>query len=143
MDNDTSLEEKLSDDTSDISSEDICKELRLTAETLYKQTNECNTLYKEICEKIAAKSSLSSSYILLPKTTHVKKWLRTLDAPQEFITYNEFLELFFDLYEREGRLDFATRSLVLRSAEAKIFELEAETPVSIYRFLGKLPSVFI
>ena len=51
MDNDISLEEKLSDDTS----EDICKELRLTAETLYKQTNECNTLYKEICEKIAAK----------------------------------------------------------------------------------------
>ena len=121
---------------------DICKELQLTAEALYEQTKVCDARYKELCEKIADKSSVTSSRILFPKTAAVSRWLKTLSLPQEIVTYDEFLNTFLDLYEKDGRLDFATRSLQLRPKDAKLFGLSADTPVTIFALLGALPCVF-
>ena len=129
-------------DTSDDDEDTICKELLTTAEALYNQIIECTTLFKTILEKISDKSSITATRILSPKTSAAKKWLRLLGGTEEFITYDEFLDLFFDLYEREGRLDFATRTLTLRPVDATLFQLEADVPVSIYSFLGQLPRVF-
>ena len=127
----------------DTSVEEICKELQLTAKALYDQTKSCDATYKIILEKLADKSLLSSSHALFPKTAAVSKWLKTLNAPQELITYDEFLEIFFSLYETERRLDFATRTLHLRPKDAKLFGLAEDTPISIYAFLGALPRVFL
>lgn len=130
-------------DTSDDDEDTICKELWTTAEVLYNQITECSTLFKSIIDKISDKSCISDTRILSPKTAKAKKWLKSIGGPEDFITYDEFLDLFFDLYEREGRLDFATRTLTMRPADAAIFQLEADTPVSIYSFLGQMPHVFI
>jgi 3-oxoacyl-[acyl-carrier-protein] synthase-3 len=101
-----------------------------------------SSTWKELCEKIADKSSVTSSRILFPKTAAVSRWLKTLSLPQEIVTYDEFQNTFLDLYEKDGRLDFATRSLQLRPKDAKLFGLSADTPVTIFALLGALPRIF-
>jgi hypothetical protein len=126
----------------DTSSDIICKELCVVAKVLYNESKECESRYKDILQKIKDKSKSTTSHILLPKTVTATKWLKSLNAPSEVITYDEFLDVFFDLYEREGRLDFDSRTLMLRPKDAKILGLHPDTPTSIYVFLGNLPQVF-
>jgi hypothetical protein len=125
----------------DTSSDVICKELCVVAKVLYNESKECESRYKDILQKIKDKSKSPISHILIPKTVAVTKWLKSLNAPSEVITYDEFLDVFFELYEREGRLDFDSRTLSLRPNDAKILGLHADT-ISIYTFLGNLPQVF-
>jgi len=58
------------------------------------------------------------------------------------ISYDDFLTSFFSMYEKEGRLDFATRTIELRPTEAKLLELPADQPISVFQFLGALPRIF-
>lgn len=125
----------------DTSSDVICKELCVVAKVLYDESKQCETLYKEVLQKIKDKAKSSTSHILVPKTVATTKWLKSLNAPSELITYDEFLDIFFDLYEIEGRLDFDSRTLTLRPADAKILGVH-ESIISIYSFLGALPHIF-
>lgn len=125
----------------DTSSDVICKELCVVTKVLYDESKQCETLYKEVLQKIKDKAKSSTSHILVPKTVATTKWLKSLNAPSELITYDEFLDVFFDLYETEGRLDFDSRTLTLRPADAKILGVH-ESTISIYSFLGALPHIF-
>lgn len=131
--------EEADDDTS---SDVICKELCVVANVLYDESKQCENRYKEILQKIKDKAKSAISHILVPKTVAATKWLKSLNAPSEVITYDEFLEIFFHIYETEGRLDFDSRTLMLRPKDAKILGLHPDTPLSIYVFLGNLPQVF-
>jgi hypothetical protein len=62
--------------------------------------------------------------------------------PHGIIEYDEFIGVFFELYEREGRLDLATRTLELKPTEAKLLDLPADQPISVFQFLGALPKLF-
>lgn len=123
------------------SSAELCKELCVVANVLYDESKQCETVYKDILQKIRDKAKSSTSHILVPKTVATTKWLKSLNAPSEIVTYDEFLDIFFDLYETEGRMDFNSRTLTLRPTDAKILGLHADT-LSIYTFLGALPRVF-
>ena len=124
-------------DEDDTLAEDICKELCSTAKELSEMVTSTSVLYEAICEKIAEKNT--NAHIMRPKPA-TKKWLKGLGAPTSVITYDEFLDIFLTLYEKEGRMDFATRTLVLRPEDAKLFDLPETS--SIYALLGALPSVF-
>lgn len=133
------MDETVELDDDDIPSEDICKELWITAKVLYNQTKECDAAYSVLRQKIIDKSLI---HTFTPKTAAVRKWLKSLSLSEDVILYDEFLDAFFDLYEKEGRLDFASRTLSLRAKDAKVFGLVADTPITIYSFLGALPSAF-
>ena len=139
---DASVDASVDASSEDVSSKEICKELWITAKVLYNQTKECDTAYGALRQKIIDKSLTQA---LIPKTSAVRKWLKTLCGGiqlYEVISYDEFLDAFFTLYEKEGRLDFASRTLSLRAKDAKVFGLIADTPITIYSFLAALPSVF-
>lgn len=120
-------------DEDDIGVEEICEELIQTATQLKAQIDSCTDVYNQLCCKI-------SGNILKPKTASVKKWLKALGLPDNGLTYDDFLDTFLGLYEEECRMDFATRSLVLRPQDAKIFKLDGT--VTIYALLGAFPNVF-
>jgi F0F1-type ATP synthase delta subunit len=127
-------------DDDDTLAEDICKELSQTAKELSEQVETTTRLYESVCMKIAEKEAMLANYILTPKDKAAKKWLKTLSLNSSVLTYDEFLDAFLTLYEKEGRMDFATRTLVLRPEDAKLFDLPETS--SIYALLGALPTVF-
>lgn len=127
-------------DDDDTLAEDICKELRQTVKELSEQVDKTALIYESVCMKIAEKEAVLNNHILTPKDKAAKKWLKTLSLNSSILTYDEFLDAFLTLYEKEGRMDFATRTLVLRPEDAKILGLSEM--VSIYALLGALPSVF-
>jgi hypothetical protein len=94
--------------------------------------------FKQILKKLDDRPLGS---ILSPKPA-TGKWLQSIGLPHDMISYDHFLKSFFDIYEKEGRLDLATRTLQLRAPEAKLLGLPADVPVTIFRFLGALPHMF-
>jgi len=120
-------------DEDDTSVDVIFQELMQSVGELKGQVEDCTAVFRQFCRKLAG-------HRLRPRTATVKKWLTTLGLPASGLTYDDFLDAFLGLYEEEGRLDFATRTLVLRPQDARIFKLQ-ET-VTIYAFLGAFPNVF-
>jgi hypothetical protein len=125
-----------SDETA--SSEDMCADLFTTMVSLAVQSRDVDKQFKTIIKKMEEKSIGSS---LSPKAA-TTRWLRTVGLPHETLSYEEFATAFFTLYEKEGRLDFATRTVELRPTEAKLLELPADQPVSVFQFLGSIPKMF-
>lgn len=120
------------------SSEELCEELFTTMVTLATHSRAVDKQFKDILKKIQEKQMSST---LSPKAA-TSRWLQSIDIPHDILSYDEFLAAFFGLYEKEGRLDFATRTLELKPTEAKLLELPADQPVSVFQFLGALPKLF-
>jgi hypothetical protein len=120
------------------SSEELCEELFTTMVTLATQSRSVDKQFKTILKNIQERPLGS---ILSPKAATCK-WLQSVGIPHDMISYEEFLAAFFTLYEKEGRLDFATRTLELKPVEAKLLELPADQPIHVLQFLGALPRIF-
>jgi hypothetical protein len=120
------------------SSEELCEELFKTMVSLATHSRAVDKQFKEILKKIQEKQMSST---LSPKAA-TSRWLQSIDIPHDILSYDEFLTAFFGLYEKEGRLDLATRTLELKPTEAKLLELPADQPVSVFQFLGALPKLF-
>jgi len=120
------------------SSEEICEELFATMVTLATQSRTVDKQFKDILKNIQERPLGS---ILSPKAA-TARWLQSIGIPHDMISYEEFLAAFFALYEKEGRLDFATRTLELKPVEAKLLELPADQPINVLQFLGALPKMF-
>jgi len=120
------------------SSEELCEELFTTMVTLATQSRSVDKQFKTILKNIQERPLGS---ILSPKAATCK-WLQSVGIPHDMISYEEFLAAFFTLYEKEGRLDFATRTLELKPVEAKLLELPADQPIHVLQFLGALPKIF-
>ena len=128
--------EDISVDDSDI--EDICKELFTTTVELAMQSRIIDKQFTTLLKRVQEKPLGS---ILSPKAA-TTRWLQSIGLPHDMISYDDFITAFFILYESEGRLDFATRTLELRPTEAKLLELPSDQPVSVFQFLGALPRIF-
>lgn len=128
--------EDISVDDSDI--EDICKELFTTTVELAMQSRIMDKQFTTLLKRVEEKPLGS---ILSPKAA-TTRWLQSIGLPHDMISYDDFITAFFILYESEGRLDFATRTLELRPTEAKLLELPSDQPVSVFQFLGALPRIF-
>jgi hypothetical protein len=122
----------------DVDAEVVASELFRSMVTLATQSRQLDKQFKGLLTKIQEKPLGS---VLSPKAATCK-WLQSIGLPHDMISYDDFLTAFFDSYEAEGRLDLATRTLELRPAEAKLLELPANTPVSVFQFLGALPRLF-
>lgn len=120
------------------SSEEICEELFATMVTLATQSRAVDKQFKDILKNIQERPLGS---ILSPKAA-TARWLQSIGIPHDMISYDEFLAAFFTLYEKEGRLDFATRTLELKPVEAKLLDLPADQPIHVLQFLGALPRIF-
>lgn len=120
------------------SSEELCEELFTTMVTLAMQSRAVDKQFKTIIKRMQDKPLGS---ILSPKAA-TGRWLQSIGLPHDILSYDEFLVAFFALYEKEGRLDLATRTLELKPTEAKLLELPADEPVSVFQFLGALPKMF-
>lgn len=120
------------------SSEEICEELFATMVTLATQSRAVDKQFKDILKNIQERPLGS---ILSPKAA-TARWLQSVGIPHDMISYEEFLAAFFTLYEKEGRLDFATRTLELKPVEAKLLDLPADQPIHVLQFLGALPRIF-
>lgn len=120
------------------SSEEICEELFATMVTLATQSRAVDKQFKDILKNIQERPLGS---ILSPKAA-TARWLQSIGIPHDMISYEEFLAAFFALYEKEGRLDFATRTLELKPVEAKLLDLPADQPIHVLQFLGALPRIF-
>ena len=119
-------------------SEELCEELFTTMVGLATHSRAVDKQFKDILKKIQERQMSST---LSPKAA-TSRWLQSIDIPHDMISYDEFLTAFFALYEKEGRLDLATRTLELKPTEAKLLDLPADQPVSIFQFLGALPRMF-
>ena len=119
-------------------SEELCENLFTTMVTLATQSRIVDKQFKEILKKVQEKQLGST---LSPKAA-TSRWLQSIGIPHDMISYEEFVSAFFVLYEKEGRLDLATRTLELKPTEAKLLELPADQPVSVFQFLGALPKLF-
>jgi hypothetical protein len=119
-------------------SEELCEELFTTMVSLATHSRAVDKQFKEILKKIQERQMSST---LSPKAA-TSRWLQSIDIPHDILSYDEFLTAFFGLYEKEGRLDLATRTLELKPTEAKLLELPADQPVSVFKFLGALPKLF-
>lgn len=128
--------EDISAEDSDI--EDICKELFTTTVELAVQSRIMDKQFTTLLKRVQEKPLGS---ILSPKAATIR-WLQSIGLPHDMISYDEFVTSFFILYESEGRLDFATRTLELRPTEAKLLELPSDCPISVFQFLGALPKIF-
>lgn len=128
--------EDISADDSDI--EDICKELFTTTVELAMQSRIIDKQFTTLLKRVQEKPLGS---ILSPKAATIR-WLQSIGLPHDMISYDDFITAFFILYESEGRLDFATRTLELRPTEAKLLELPSDCPISVFQFLGALPRIF-
>lgn len=120
------------------SSEELCEELFATMVTLATQSRAVDKQFKTILKSIQDKPLGS---ILSPKAA-TGRWLQSIGLPDDMLSYDEFIVAFFALYEKEGRLDLATRTLELKPTEAKLLELPSDEPVSVFKFLGALPKMF-
>jgi len=120
------------------SSEELCEELFTTMVSLATQSRAVDKQFKTILKNIQERPIGS---ILSPKAA-TSRWLQSVGIPHDMISYEEFLAAFFTLYEKEGRLDFATRTLELKPVEAKLLELPADQPIHVLQFLGALPKIF-
>lgn len=133
------METSISDSSEDAhSSEELCEELFTTMVTLATQSRSVDKQFKDILKNIQDKPLGS---ILSPKAA-TSRWLQSVGIPHDMISYEEFLAAFFALYEKEGRLDFATRTLELKPVEAKLLDLPADQPIHVLQFLGALPRIF-
>jgi len=120
------------------SSEELCEELFTTMVSLATQSRAVDKQFKTILKNIQERPIGS---ILSPKAA-TSRWLQSVGIPHDMISYEEFLAAFFTLYEKEGRLDFATRTLELKPVEAKLLDLPADQPIHVLQFLGALPRIF-
>ena len=120
------------------SSEEICEELFVTMVTLATQSRAVDKQFKDILKNIQERPLGS---ILSPKAA-TARWLQSIGLPHDMLSYDEVLTAFFTLYEKEGRLDFATRTLELKPVEAKLLDLPADQPIHVLQFLGALPRIF-
>ena len=126
------------DYTDDSALEDICKELFTTTVQLAMQSRSLDKQFTTLLKRVQEKPLGS---ILSPKAA-TGRWLQSIGIPHDMISYDDFLTSFFSMYEKEGRLDFATRTIELRPTEAKLLELPADQPISVFQFLGSLPRIF-
>lgn len=126
------------DYTDDSALEDICKELFNTTVQLAMQSRSLDKQFTTLLKRVQEKPLGS---ILSPKAA-TGRWLQSIGIPHDMISYDDFLTSFFSMYEKEGRLDFATRTIELRPTEAKLLELPADQPISVFQFLGALPRIF-
>jgi len=126
------------DYTDDSALEDICKELFTTTVQLAMQSRSLDKQFTTLLKRVQEKPLGS---ILSPKAA-TGRWLQSIGIPHDMISYDDFLTSFFSMYEKEGRLDFATRTIELRPTEAKLLELPADQPISVFQFLGALPRIF-
>ena len=124
-------------DVGDASSEFLCEQLLKAATILAEQSRELDKQFKALLKKIQDRPGS----VLSPKAA-TARWLQSIGLPHEIVEYNEFIGAFFELYEKEGRLDLATRTLELKPTEAKLLDLPADQPVSVFQFLGALPKLF-
>ena len=133
------MEPSISDSSEDAhSSEELCEELFTTMVTLATQSRAVDKQFKDILKNIQERPLGS---ILSPKAA-TSRWFQSVGIPHDMLSYDEFLTAFFTLYEKEGRLDFATRTLELKPTEAKLLELPADQPIPVLQFLGALPKIF-
>ena len=137
MDDTKSLEDTASSEDT-VPSEDICEELFATMVSLATQSRIIDKQFKTILKKLEDRP-LSS--ILSPKAA-TSRWLQSIGLPHDMLSYDEFLAAFFVHYEKEGRLDLATRTLELKPTEAKLLDLPANQPIPVLQFLGALPRIF-
>jgi hypothetical protein len=93
------------------SSEEICEELFATMIMLSTQSRAVDKQFKQILKKVQEKQMGST---LSPKAA-TARWLQSIGIPHDMISYEDFLSAFFALYEKEGRLDLATRTLGLKA----------------------------
>lgn len=126
------------DYTDDSALQDICKELFNTTVQLAMQSRSLDKQFTTLLKRVQEKPLGS---ILSPKAA-TGRWLQSIGIPHDMISYDDFLTSFFSMYEKEGRLDFATRTIELRPTEAKLLELPADQPISVFQFLGALPRIF-
>jgi len=126
------------DYTDDSALEDICKELFSTTVQLAMQSRSLDKQFTTLLKRVQEKPLGS---ILSPKAA-TGRWLQSIGIPHDMISYDDFLTSFFSMYEKEGRLDFATRTIELRPTEAKLLELPSDQPISVFQFLGALPRIF-
>jgi len=126
------------DYTDDSALEDICKELFNTTVQLAMQSRSLDKQFTTLLKRVQEKPLGS---ILSPKAA-TGRWLQSIGIPHDMISYDDFLTSFFSMYEKEGRLDFATRTIELRPTEAKLLELPSDQPISVFQFLGALPRIF-
>ena len=130
---------ELTEDYADDSAlEDICKELFNTTVQFAMQSRSLDKQFTTLLKRVQEKPLGS---ILSPKAA-TSRWLQSIGIPHDMISYDDFLTSFFSMYEKEGRLDFATRTIELRPTEAKLLELPADQPISVFQFLGALPRIF-
>lgn len=137
MDDTKPLEDTASSEDT-VPSEDICEELFATMVSLATQSRIIDKQFKTILKKLEDRP-LSS--MLSPKAA-TSRWLESIGLPHDMLSYDEFLAAFFTLYEKEGRLDLATRTLELKLTEAKLLDLPANQPIPVLQFLGALPRIF-
>jgi len=130
--------ELIEDCADDSPLEDICKELFTTTVQLAVQSRSLDKQFTTLLKRVQEKPLGS---ILSPKAA-TGRWLQSIGLSNDMISYDDFITFFFIMYEREGRLDFATRTLELRATEAKLLELPSDQPISVFQFLGALPRIF-
>jgi hypothetical protein len=121
--------------------EEICASINTLTEEMFRTSEEIQVTGRRILRRIKANPDWGSSIVLSPKSP-MTKWMKTVNFEKETYTFNEFMCFFLDFYAAQDRLDFPTRSLILREEEAKLFDLPAETPVNFFIFMSRMPFVF-
>jgi len=130
------------DELDTVSSEEICREITVAARTLRAAVAEIDQQARKVLKRVEVEPLWGSDLELFPRATSLKWFKSELCFVKETYTFDEFMCFFLDVYAGEGRLDFDTFSLRLRKADATIFELSAEVPVTLFQVISKLPLLF-
>jgi hypothetical protein len=137
------MEPVLLEEESDLDSvgvDELCQALDKSCRLVTDLYNDTYMQFRGLRKKVKEEMHTLDRQPLKPKP-HVKRWLKKHNLP-ETPTFQEFFEVVCDELQKEDRLDLSQRTLTPTKEIAKLFCVEADSPIHILDFLMQATEVF-
>jgi len=115
-------------------------ELKESMKAIVKQTNSI-LKHSMIAFKKTKQKMVFLDDVSMTPSEKTKEWFQRRQI--ESITIPDFFDLLFKEASLRNMLDFTTRSIMFSEEDAFIFEVEANTKISIITIFENLPKYFI
>jgi hypothetical protein len=138
------MEPILLEEESDLDSvgiDDLCEALNKSCKQVTDLYNDTYMQFRGLRKKVKEEMQTMDRQPLKPKSASVKKWLKSHNLP-ETPTFQEFFDVVCSELQKEDRLNLSDRTVTPTKDIAKLFCVEAETPIHVLEFLMQATEVF-